>query len=59
MGDSQSFIFEANPAFGQYYMTLLTPLQSSQVACCSIVTNIIAKWFNIHQSEFQYDAHCA
>ena len=30
MGDSQSFIFEANPAFGQYYMTLLTPLQSSQ-----------------------------
>ena len=30
MGGPQSFIFEANPAYGQYYMTLLTPLQSSQ-----------------------------
>ncbi|MEE2759252.1 MAG: hypothetical protein VYA86_04660 [Candidatus Thermoplasmatota archaeon] len=30
MGDPQTFILEANPAYGQYYMTFLTPLQSSQ-----------------------------
>ena len=28
--EPQTFITEANPAYGQYYMTFLTPLQSSQ-----------------------------
>ena len=59
MGDSQSFIFGQSCIWAVLHDSLYTFTIESRWHVVPSVRDIIAKWFNIHQSEFQHDANCA